>query len=679
VQKANRSKASIATSDIRAENLTTIMPTPSEASVETREGSISVAPESLVSVKQKEVSSASESDAASNHDGSHKHKQNHHSNLQSFNGRRFNPRSTNGNQNGNRQNRNTSVNKRSNGDANNNQNSHNGNKQYNFKTLGAPQQKIMQSDYHQHQKTSNGHVDQSKKNAQKYTRSITKSGQVGRYHESSSRNSPPVESPASISPVFDAMNGAGDSLNMHPPTSQHNQKDADGFNRKYSVDFLHQVGYKMSNSPGMAQNSPKFTKPLDDAKLSALKMALGDNSDYYTHFYASSMYGNPNIIQQQQQQQLQQNFNSRFQQNQNQVQQRMQRMYHRGQVENYHRLYQQQVYNEIETPVLSCQCPPNVQLHYQRSGGYQQAYNSPSYQNRNKTDRNNFQNNKKTRQGTNHVGFSYQNGNNDRNFKKDNNRSGPIGKSHSFNEEISYNRVSQPFQRSNTNEPAFRSLSPTPPSSSKSSSPGAVDKCIEKDLPRSNGSSSELADDSASTASASSSSGPSGLASFVSDMKNSLSAPILMIPEEPTKNINLWINNNFHGGALHSGLSLSAEHINLNYRETPITIIKRPASSIVAIKKPLQGDQTVVRDVKTTYDLQKPFEYYLTRTDGSETRRPPVSFQKPSKWDQLSDDMWERFQLHQQSRLTYQKKMLLWRDLYDSLKVSFSRVLIDFD
>lgn len=650
------------------------MPTPSESTVETKEVSTIVPAENLSSTKLKEALSATESDSTSNHDAAQRKKQqHHHQNLQSYTGRKFPNRSMNGNQNGNRNNRNNSVNKRSNGDTNNNSNT-NGNKQFGYnKSSSVPQQKIVQNDYHQHQKTLNGHVDPSKKPDQKF-RTITKSTHGGSYHfDDSSRNSPPIESPASISPVFDNVNCAGDPLNSHVPLSQQNHMDADGFTRKYSVDFLHQVGYKMgSHSPSVTQNSPKYPKPLDEAKLAALKMALGDNSDYYTHFYAASMYGNPNILQQQQQQQLQQNY-SRFQHNQQHQQQqaqRMQRVYQRGQIENYHRMYQPppSMYSEVESPVLSCQCPQSVQMHFQRSG-YQQTFtNSPSYQNRNKNDRRDNRDNKKPRQGVNHMNFYYPNSNNERSFKKEHNRNGPIWKSNSFNEENSNKRNTQGFLRNNTSEPAFRSLSPTPPSSSKSSSPGAVDKSIEKDLPRSNGSSSELADDSASTASASSSSGPSGSASYVSgEMKVSLSAPILMTPEEPTKNINLWIDNNFHGGALHSGLSLSAEHINLNYREPPITIIKRPAS--VANKKIAHVDQ-VARNLKTSYDLQKPFEYYLTRTDGSETRMPPVSLRSSSKWDQLSDDMWERFKVYQQSRITYQKKMTLWRDLYDSLKVN---------
>jgi hypothetical protein len=475
-------------------------------------------------------------------------------------------RSASANQNGNRQNRNNSGNKRPN-DMNNN------NKQQigNYKQ---PQQQHHHAEYNKKQPQH-----------QKY-RSITKNGN---YH---------YESPASAPPSLD-----------NEPIEK-----ADNVQRKYSMDFLHQVGYKMSNvsmQPQQQQQSPKTPKIVDDANLMALKIALGDNSGYYTHFYSGSMYGHGNqmILQQQQQQQQYQTY-SRYQQSQ----QHLQRLYGR----NYQRwptMY------EPEPTSLPCHCPQQQQIPAQRS--YQQTYtNSPTYQPRGKNgERREYReyrpnDSKKTR----HLGFQ-----NDRNFKsRDYRNIPPIIKTHSLTEEDVKRHTNQ----------SYRSLSPTPPGSSKSSSPGAIEKSHEED-------------------SASTSSGPS----YNGDMKVSLSAPVLLAPDEPVKSVNLWINNNF-GGTLHNGLSYSAEHLNI----PPITIIKRPPSSMTG-KRNFRNSPS--------YDPQYPFDYYLSRCDESEVRVAPISFRSGTKYDRLSEQMWEKFQMSQQSRITYHSKMVIWRDLYNSVKVSF--------
>lgn len=467
--------------------------------------------------------------------------------------RKFVNRSASASQNGNRHNRNNSGNNKRPNDTNINNKQQMGN----FK----PQQQQQQQQQH--------HNDYKKPQQQKY-RSITKNG------------------------------------NSAPPSLDNEPIDKiDNVPRKYSMDFLQQVGYKMSNVS--MQQTTKLPKNIDEANLMALKMALGDNSGYYTHFYSGSMYGHGNQMIIQQQQQQYQNF-SRYQQSQ----QQLQRMYGR----NYLRW---PAMHEPEPTSMPCHCPQQ-QIPAQRS--YQQSYtNSPSYQPRIKTgERRDFRefrstDNKKTR----HLGYQ-----NDRNFKsRDFRNVPPIVKSHSLTEED--------LKRHSNH--SYRSLSPTPPGSSKSSSPGAVEKGHEED-------------------SASTSSGHS----FHGDMKVTMSAPVLLAPDEPVKNVNLWIDNNF-SAAMHSGLSYSAEHLNI----PPITIIKRPPST---------GKRNFVNHSNNPpYDPQYPFDYYLSRGDESEMRSAPISFRSGTKYDRLSEQMWEKFQMSQQTRATYHSKMIIWRDLYNCVKV----------
>lgn len=251
-----------------------------------------------------------------------------------------------------------------------------------------------------------------------------------------------------------------------------------------------------------------------------------------------------------------------------------------------------------------------------------------------------------------------------RNF---NNRNGHVPKSNSLTEADPTNSKNVTSNRTGSEDHVYRSLSPTPPSSSKSSSPGAQEKSCDKEVTLANGSNTEVADDSASTASASSSSGPLGLASFVSEMKVSLSTPVLLEPEEPTKDVNKWIDNNF-GKPLHNGFSLSAEHLNTNFRDPQVTIFKRPPSENGIQRKHSNHSSRSFK--KPQYDPQYPFDYYLSRSDESEMRVVPSNLKCNTKWDQMSDEMWQKFQVHQQSRQTYRSKMHLWRELFNAAKVS---------
>ena len=423
------------------------------------------------------------------------------------------------------------------------------------------------------------------------------------------------------------------------------------------MDFLHKVGYKISgnvptiNMPQL-QQSPKTPKHIDDANLMALKLALGDNSNYYTHFVAtSSMYGNQ-IMMQQQQQQPQQQFQPqtypRYQQSPHHQIQRLQRMYQRGQPEGcYPQMYHHSMYQEQD---LSPVPQPGQQV----QGTFSQSYsNSSSYQNRNKGNRRDYQrdNSKKNRNGYNNFQNAERN-NRNRNY---NNRNGLEVKSQSLNEENSTKSNNLTHNRNGSEDQVYRSLSPTPPSSSKSSSPGVQEKCIDKDITITNGCNYETAEDS----------DPSSTASFVSEM--SLSAPVLLKPEESTTNISLWIDNNF-GKALHNGLSVSAEHLNMTKRDSPVTIIKRPLSKNSNQKK--HSNHPSRNSKKPSYNPQYPFDYYLSRSDESEVRTVPSSLRCGTKWDLMSEEIWQKFQVHQQSRQSYRNKMHLWRDLYNAAKVN---------
>lgn len=427
-------------------------------------------------------------------------------------------------------------------------------------------------------------------------------------------------------------------------------RETEALPRKYSMDFLHQLGYKMTgNTSPPDQNSPKTPKHMDEANLMALKLALGDNSNYYNHFVASAMYGNQIIMQQHQYQQ--QNF-SRYQQSQQQPVQHLQRFY-RGQHEGYPRMYSFRP--EQEQSSITCS-----QSSQQLQRTFSQSYsNPPSYQNRNKSDRD-FRDKRFRNDYRGHQNFR----------NKNYNRNGYLLNANGYIDESSTNNTKVTANRRSSEEQVYRSLSPTPPNSSKSSSPGAQ----EKDVGIIN--TFEVTDDSVSTASASSSSDRLGSTSYNNGLKSSLSAPVLA-PEEPAKNINLWIDNNFSNG-LHNGLSASAEHLS---NHSPVSIVKRPPSE--PRKQSDNGVQKkyhsyAMKNCKTPqYDPQYPFEYYLSRANESEMRLVSPNLRSGSVWDQMSVEMWCKFQINQQSRETYCNKMQVWRVLFDCAKVS--RHVFSFD
>lgn len=547
-------------------------------------------------------------------------------------------------QTGNRQNRNHSLNKKTPSDANNNNNS-TASKQFNgFKAPNmTQQQKLVPIDY-QNPKP-NGHGELQKKSTslpsypQKF-RTVTKSSSHYLYDE----YSPAIDHNA---PSFPAEFHGENSKNSH------NIQQGKEIPRKYSKDFLN-IGLPH------VQQSPKIVKNNDDMSL---KMAFGDNSKNYGHFvsYGNQMYGSNQLMVQPSY--TQQSYTRAYQQMQHQEAQRLQRMYQPQ--ENYQRIYQQPMYGEPHPDPSKCNCS---QGHQHQSHGFtqqQQSYTpSPSYNNRSKGDRRDYRDNnsKKNRNG---YGGAYQNGGertyNPSHKKEFHNRT-HLNKSHSFNEEDK--RKHAGFQRVNSEDQCFRSLSPTPPGSSKSSSPGAYDKNIEKESGASTDSALELVDDALST-------GSSGQ-SFVGDMIVSRSAPELLKPEEPVANVNLWMDNHYGGSAFHNGLSLSAEH--LSFREPPYTIIKRQPE-LAEPKKSLS--MPLMRHVfNPPYDPQYPFDYYLSRSKESVVLEPPTELKCDGPWDNLSEQMWMKFRDYQQSHQTYTRKMLMWRDLHNAMKVSHMTCLV---
>lgn len=597
------------------------MPTPLEPFVETKVGSKSEK-ESLGTLKREPSANIVEPASGD----SHKNKQ------QPSPRRKFVNRST-----GNRNNRNNSLNKRSASDNNNNNNSNNGSKQINgFKAHNAMnqhQKMTMQNDYQK--PPPNDKVDAKKHSNQKF-RSNPKAGQMGSYYDDRSPASSPTTEPQK--PTF----------NMPQP-----KHELDNMQRKYTMDFLHQVGYKITNISGMnmpqqAQHSPKTPKHIDDANLIALKMALGDNSGFFTPYYAGSMYGNQMVLHQQQQQQQQLQQFTRYQQQQPPIQ-RLQRLYPRGPHDNYQRMYQPPRFQEQEGAAnLPCHCSQQTAPQYQRS--YSNSYSS-SYQNGSKNERRDYRDNRDNSKKSRNNMYQTDKGGYQKDFH---NRNNQPGKSDNFSEEAA--NKAKNFNRAHSDDLAYRSLSPTPPNSLVSSSPGSNEKNIEKHNTISAESTFERAEDSLSTASASSS-----VPSNSGNLKVSQSTPILLEPEKPS--ISLWIhNNNFIGSK--NLRSVSAENLNVVTREPPVTIYKRPPSAVES--NSFQAKKNVNN---SSNDPQQPFDQYLSRAEDSEMHIPPAQLRCGSQWDGLSEEMWKKFTISQQSRSTYRKKMLLWRDLHGLVKV----------
>lgn len=548
-------------------------------------------------------------------------------------------------QNGNRQNRNHSLNKKTSSDSNNN-NGSTASKQYNgFKAPAmTQQQKMMPTDYQNHKLSGQGELQKKPSSLPSYThkyRTITKSSSHYLYDD----YSPGIDHHA---PSFPAEFHGENSKNSHNIMSNQQGNET---NRKYSKDYL------SAGLPPVMQ-SPKILKNNDDMSL---KMAFGDNSKNYGHFvsYGNQLYSSNHMMLQPSYQQSYQR--AAYQQLHHQEAQRLQRIYQQPH-ENYQRMYQQAMYGEPHPDPSKCNCSQSQhqsQGYSQQQNGYTQ---SPSFNNRPKGDRRDYRDNhsKKNRGG---YGGTYQNSNlnGDRNHnpshkKEFQNRQPHLNKSHSFNDDDK--RKNSGFQRVNSEDQCFRSLSPTPPSSSKSSSPGAPDRFIEKECAVSNDSALELVDDAVSTAS-------SGQ-SYVGDhMVGSRSAPELLEQEEPVANVNHWMDSHYGGSAFHNGLSLSAEH--LGFREHPYTIIKRP----LEVSEPKKSiSMPIMRQTfNPPYDPQNPFDYYLSRSKESVVLDPPADLECNSQWDLVSKQMWMKFREYQQSHQTYTRKMLMWRDLHNAMKV----------
>lgn len=467
--------------------------------------------------------------------------------------------------------------------------------------------------------------------------------------------------------------------------------DNESINRKYSKDFLQQVGHKLTGnsilSPKAQQQQQQHSpKVLDDANVIALKMAFGDNSGYYNHLYSGAMYTNQLFYQTQQQQQHQQ--------------QQYQQSYARYQQQHFHqrlRMFQHENnnYQRVSQPEPLMARHQNQLEQRSYQNGYfhqQQQHNSFTFPNNNSNNGSNNRGkqngNRKNRQA-NHNGNSNNSTNNNYNSNNkklsDQKQAQPIRiatsksdetNAHSYDDRRSTNNKNLRYIRTSSED--YRSLSPTPPSSVKSSSPGIQDKaCDTQTL-------TELNDDSEST-----SSSIRSAMSFSSDNKELMLTPtILLTPirqqqlqnnssEVKVNHVNTWIkNNNFT--PLSNGLSLSAEQLNVRAAETPVTIIKRPpsANGISSSSSTSNGSgsaqsQSVSKTLSLPqYDPTYPFEYYYAKGEFYEVREEPRNLNCGSVWDHVSQEIWEKFQLFKQTQETYRRKMILWRDLYEFIRVS---------
>lgn len=294
------------------------------------------------------------------------------------------------------------------------------------------------------------------------------------------------------------------------------------------------------------------------------------------------------------------------------------------------------VYEQQELQSLPCHCPQaQQQIPQQRSMQYSSYQNSPTYHNHNKRD--NFRSGDKNKRQ-----YGYHNNNSNNN---NNNYRGYIEKSQSFNEEDLKSKNYHHQLSLNENQ-AFRSLSPTPPNSSKSSSPGVHEKC------------NEVIDDSASTAS-----GASSVQGYFEGAKSpseniSSSAPLLTVPDFPAKRTNTWIDaQKFDNKLSYNGYSLSADEIHNFSREN--YEFKRPQS--------VNGNKNF--QILKHSPSPDSFEMHMQHAEDSEIRVIPPSLLSRSKFDSLSEQMWKKFQSNQQSKKTHIEKINIWRDLNKSLKV----------
>lgn len=65
-----------------------------------------------------------------------------------------------------------------------------------------------------------------------------------------------------------------------------------------------------------------------------------------------------------------------------------------------------------------------------------------------------------------------------------------------------------------------------------------------------------------------------------------------------------------------------------------------------------------------------PPDRFLARAHLVEIKESPETLLNGTKWDQLSQAIWDKFMMSQQREETYRRKMYLWRYLYVTIKVS---------
>lgn len=447
---------------------------------------------------------------------------------------------------------------------------------------------------------SNNQQDSSKKQQKSYHRTMFKSHN-GNYQYELQTDS------TSAPPSLDNEYLTRQQINNSPG-------DKHDVPRKYSKNFLNDIGYKLT--------SPK---QMDEMSL---RLALGDNSQYFNHFVSGQFFGNQMMIPQHQYYQSLPRY-----QTQHLQLQRMQRN-HTG---NYNKTQYEQ-----DPQSLPCHCP---QTPITQTRNVQYYQNSPNFSNQNKRDYRYGDKNKNR-----HYNNGYHNNNNN------NNHRGYIEKSQSFNEEDTRQSTKSYPSMNQMENQVYRSLSPTPPSSSKSSSPGVQEKCL------------ETTDDSESTASgASSAPGFFNETNLKSPNENiSLSAPILLAPDyQAVKNVSYWVDNS--SNKLHNGHSVSAEEIHNMSRENHH--FKRPIA--------IHGNKRIqiLKHNPTPYsDNVDIFDIHMKHCESSEIQCIPSSLLCQSNFDQLSSDMWQKFLANQQKALTYQRKIDIWRELHTSLKVSETKI-----
>jgi hypothetical protein len=232
----------------------------------------------------------------------------------------------------------------------------------------------------------------------------------------------------------------------------------------------------------------------------------------------------------------------------------------------------------------------------------------------------------------------------------------------------------------------FERYSSTPPSSVQSMSPN-LEKMGER-LRRLTESGDENVDSDTSTA-----------MSFFSDpiRPTQCLTPMVLTPTENT--MNSWIhgNNGNNFTFMNTGLSTSADQLNLrSFCGTPITFVKRPPSihnipiynqnlnhsyshSNIHRPQPIinryphsllsRSAPAGINYSNIAFDPTYPFDYYLARANASVMRNEPAELVCGSVWDVASSQIWVKFQKCQQTRETYTRKMLLWRDIYECIKV----------